>query len=129
MYSFDCLLWYVVFFLFFRFNHVFCLFVFISNTLLFSALFVPSEGSDGCGGGGWEWKTLHTVAATLLAFCVVMVVLSLLGEHFFFYRKRKAAIKSKTKRKTARPESSYYDQQRSRAGSRARSTSTLGKKK
>ena len=60
----------------------------------FSALFVP--GGDGnCG--GWEWGTLQTVAATLIAFFGLLVVAVLLVEHFTVYRARQARISRKTK--------------------------------
>ena len=65
----------------------------------FSALFVPG-GGGGCGGGEWEWDALKTAAATLLAFCVLMVVVLLLAEHFLVFKKRKQAIKSKTRKRT-----------------------------
>ena len=35
---------------------------------------------------GWEWETIHTVAAVLLGVCVVGVLLTVLLEHFFHYR-------------------------------------------
>ena len=63
----------------------------------FSALFVPGAAGE-CGVGAWEWGVLQTVAASLLTFCLVMMVLLLIGEHQLIYKKRKAAIKSKTKR-------------------------------
>ena len=64
----------------------------------FSALFVDGDGS-GCG-GEWEWDVLQTVAATMMAFTVVAVVVFLLVEHFFFFRVRMGAIRSKTRKRT-----------------------------
>ena len=63
----------------------------------FSALFVP--GSGGACGGEWEWGILQTIAASLIAFTVVFVAAFLIAEHFLVFKKRKNAIKSKTKRK------------------------------
>ena len=67
----------------------------------FSALFVPG-GGGGCG-GSWEWDALKTAAATLLAFCVLMVVVLLVAEHFLVFKKRKQAIKSKTRKRPRMP--------------------------
>ena len=64
----------------------------------FSALFVP--GGGGACGGEWEWGTLQTVAATLIAFMGVFIVCFLLAEHFLVFKQRKMAIKSKTRRST-----------------------------
>ena len=62
----------------------------------FSALFAPGSGG-GCG-GEWEWGVLQTIAASLIAFVVVFITFFLVVEHFVVFKKRKEAIKSKTKR-------------------------------
>ena len=59
----------------------------------FSALFVP--GSGDCG--EWEWGILQTVAASLIAFVGLLTVTLLLLEHIFVFRKRKAALRTKTR--------------------------------
>ena len=63
----------------------------------FSALFVPVLGG-ACGGEEWEWGVLQTIAASLIAFVVVFITLFLVVEYFVVFKKRKEAIKRKTKR-------------------------------
>uniref|UniRef100_A0A7S4NUI1 GPS domain-containing protein n=1 Tax=Paramoeba aestuarina TaxID=180227 RepID=A0A7S4NUI1_9EUKA len=62
----------------------------------FSALFVPGDGGNGCG-GEWEWDILQTVAASLIAFAFVAIAATLLLEHFLIFRPRKQRIHGKTK--------------------------------
>ena len=35
---------------------------------------------------GREWDTIQTVAASLLAFCIIFTLGAILFEHFWFYR-------------------------------------------
>ena len=63
----------------------------------FSALFVP--GSGGCEGGNWRWDALKTAAAAMLAFCILIMVVLLLAEHFLVFKKRMKAIKTKTRKR------------------------------
>ena len=65
----------------------------------FSALFVPGSGG-ACG--GWEWGILQTVAATLIAFVAIVVVIFLSLEHVLVHRKRQAAVKTATRRAASR---------------------------
>ena len=122
MYSFNCLLWYVVFVQIFNFFTT----LFLTTFLIchFLALFVPTEG-NGCE--KWNWQTIHTVAASVFAFCFLTVVGSLLGEHFLIHRRRKAEFKNRVRRvSTLSDRNSTYSRRSSAVSQRGRSVSNVG---
>ena len=61
----------------------------------FSALFV--DNSIKCE--EWEWDTLRTVAASLIAFIVFFVIIFLIVEYFVVYKKRRERLRRRVKTK------------------------------
>jgi len=70
-------------------THVTCA---CTHLTAFSALFVPGRGGGGggpCGDdGGWKWDILKTIAASLMAFALFLVVGIILFDHFVIHRSK-----------------------------------------